>query len=145
MNLTTNFTLEELVASQEAARKGIDNTPPPEVIERLKVLCAGLEQIRTLLRCPIHVSSGYRSPEVNAAVGGAVNSQHMRGEAADILVPLYGRPADVCFAIAGSDIAFDQLILEFNSWAHVSFVPYGPRRSILTTRSGGGYIEGLHP
>ena len=141
MNLSEHFSLTEMVASETASRRGIYNDPPTALVDSLRVLCAGLEKIRTLLgNQPIHVLSGYRSPELNAAIGGAFDSQHMRGEAADIICPDYGAPRQVSLAIANSDIAFDQLIFEYQH-VHVSFIR-PPRRDILTYQ-GGAYVPGI--
>lgn len=133
MNLTTHFTLDELTASQTAARLGMDNTPPPAVVEALRRTAHGLEMVRTLIQSPIIVSSGYRAPLVNKAVGGAPNSQHQTGEAVDFIAPGYGSPADVVRAIVmrGHDIRFDQVIVEFGRWVHISFTAGAGRRQAL--------------
>ena len=71
MKLTEHFSLEEMIKSQTGARKGIDNTPPPEVIESLKALCENvLEKIRIHFGRPVTVNSGYRGPKLNKAIGG---------------------------------------------------------------------------
>lgn len=141
--LSENFTLEELTASDTAARRGIDNTPNSEQIEKLRYLAAGLELVRELVG-PLHVNSGYRSPKLNAAIGSKPTSQHLKCEAADV-TSLSGMPAyQLCEAVAASDIPFDQLIWEFGAWMHISFVSdRAPRGSILTidkqgTRGGLG-------
>ena len=120
MNLTKNFTLEELVFSQESKRKNIDNTPNYDQISCLRSLCINtLQPIRDELGIVI-VTSGYRSPEVNQAIGGVENSQHCLGQAGDIIVPNLSVYSLFNF-IKGSNIEYDQLIIEFNSWVHVSF------------------------
>ncbi|MGL4648755.1 MAG: D-Ala-D-Ala carboxypeptidase family metallohydrolase [Caldilineaceae bacterium] len=132
MHLSPHFTLEEMTFSQTAARRGIDNTPTPEALEALKLTAQGLEAVRIRLGgAPILVSSGYRSPELNAAIGGSRNSQHMRGEAADFTAPGFGTPRMIVDALADSGVAYDQLILEFGRWAHISFVKTGARRHAL--------------
>lgn len=141
MNLSPHFTLEELTISNVAARSGIDNAPSEEAITQLRILTAGLEEIRELLGRPVHISSGYRCPELNKAIGGAPNSQHMSGNAADFICPRFGRPVEICHRIVASAIEFDQLILEY-SWVHVSFVESQPRGSVLTFK-GGRYQEGI--
>ena len=146
MQLSDHFSLEELVASELAARQGIDNTPSVEVENNLRVLAAGLERVRVVLAgAPIHVNSGYRCAALNAAVGGAANSAHVRGLAADIVCPGFGSPLDVCRAIAASGVPTDQIIHEFGAWCHVAFAALGgvPRGEFLTIRHGTGYQAGL--
>lgn len=132
MNLTDHFTLEELTHSQTAARLGLDNEPPPDVVDALTRTAHGLEMVRVLLQAPILVSSGYRSPLVNRAVGGAANSQHILGEAADFTAPGFGDPTEIVRAIMRSTrpIPYDQLIVEFGRWVHISF-SRSPRHQAL--------------
>lgn len=141
MNLTQHFSLEELTISETAERAGIDNEPQSDVISQLRILCDGLERIRSVLGYPIHINSGYRCPELNKAIGGAANSQHVTGNAADLICPAFGSPVAICRVIINSDIPFDQIIKEF-SWVHVSFVEHQPRGSILTF-NGKQYVEGI--
>jgi zinc D-Ala-D-Ala carboxypeptidase len=137
MKLSTHFALAEFTTSQTAARRGIDNTPPPEVIAALHRTALGLEMVRALIQCPIHINSGYRSPALNKAIGGARNSQHTRGEAADIVAPGFGTPAELVKAIiAHPEIAFDQCILEFDSWCHISFTANPRRQALVIDRAG---------
>ena len=141
--LTPHFTLEELVFSQTAARLGIDNTPPQAVVENLKVLASGLEQVRELLGCPVNINSGYRSEELNAKIGGVKQSAHTQGFAADFVANEFGTPKQICKAIAASGIQFDQLIQE-GTWVHISFAP-AMRRQLLTASFSGGkasYLQG---
>lgn len=149
MQLTDHFSLEELMASDSAARAGIDNSPPSSLMENMQTLAEGLEQVRTALGgLPIHVNSGYRCPALNARVGGAPDSRHMLGLAADILCPEFGPPLTVCKAVAQSGIAFDQIIHEFGRWCHVSFTPAGAAAEghLLTIASASqGYQPGLNP
>ena len=113
MKLTEHFSLEEMIKSQTGARKGIDNTPPPEVIESLKALCENvLEKIRIHFGRPVTVNSGYRGPKLNKATGGAKSSQHMTGQAADIEIA--GISNKVLFCWIRDNLNFDQLILEFH-------------------------------
>lgn len=130
-HLSPHFTLAELTLSDTAARLGLDNAPPPDVMAALARTAQGLEAVRIRLGgAPIQVLSGYRSPEVNAAVGGQRNSQHMRGEAADIVAPRFGDPMSLAVALRDSGIEYDQLILEFGRWVHVSFAAH-PRHHVL--------------
>ena len=148
MNLSNHFTLAEFTTSQTAARLGLDNTPPEDVIEALKRTATGLEMVRTLLQAPIHINSGFRCAALNAAVGGARNSMHMRGLAADILCPQFGTPLEVCRAIVAAKVQTDQVIHEFGKWCHVSFAAPGakPRGELLTIASAlRGYETGLNP
>lgn len=124
MNLTPNFTLAELTVSETAVRHGLDNTPSAEHLANLERLARFLEEVRKILGKPIMINSAYRGPEVNAKVGGSRNSQHMVGCAADIRVPGM-TPDQVCRAIIASDLQYDQLIREFDSWTHIS-IPNEP-------------------
>ncbi len=125
MQLSENFTLDELTASQTAARNGWDNTPNASEMENLKRLAQLLEQVRKTLGKPVLINSGYRSKRVNDAVGSRDSSQHRIGCAADIRVSGMN-PDEVCRAIIASDIQFDQLIREFwdkekgGGWTHIS-------------------------
>jgi zinc D-Ala-D-Ala carboxypeptidase len=120
MNLSPHFTLEELTASETAARNGLDNTPGPIAYQNLVRLANFLEQVKKILGGkPIMINSAYRGPEVNAHVGGSKNSQHMVGCAADIKVPGM-TPNEICKAIIASELQYDQLIREFDSWTHIS-------------------------
>ena len=145
MKLSEHFTLEELTASDTAARLGIDNTPPVYVIENLKRLCALLEDVRHAVGKPIRISSGYRCLKVNHAVGSRDTSQHLQGCAADIKVQ--GVTVDELMkVIIGAGVKFDQLIREFDSWVHIS-VPNTPadkpRHSMLIIdRAGTRPYEG---
>lgn len=142
--LTDHFSLEELTFSSTAQRMGIDNTPTPDIVERLRFTAAGLEKIRALLGQPMRIDSGYRCPRLNGAVGGVGHSAHMDGDAADFVCPAFGTPLEVARAIAASPIQFDQLIQE-GTWVHVSFAP-AMRRQVLTASfgpTGASYRSGL--
>ena len=127
MNLTANFTLEELTHSEVAERKGWDNTAPAPVVTNLIRLANMLEEVRSLLGKPLLINSGYRSKLVNDAVGSKDTSQHRLGCAADVKVGGM-TPDQVVQSILNSDIQFDQLIREFDSWTHIS-VPNNPNES----------------
>lgn len=124
------FTLAELTRSATAKQLNLDNAPTPEVVASLQALVTHvLDPLRQLCGQPIYVSSGYRSPELNAAVRGATNSQHMKGEAADITTGT--RDGDrrlLGIALKEADtLKFDQLIAERcdrngrPKWLHISF------------------------
>ncbi|MET3132852.1 zinc D-Ala-D-Ala carboxypeptidase [Oxalobacteraceae bacterium GrIS 1.11] len=136
MQLTANFSLAEMTASQTATRQGIVNTPSQDVIDNLGRVAAVLEQIRALVGAPIHVSSGYRAPALNRAVGGAANSAHVLGLAADITVPSM-TPQQLAKAIKAGGIEFDQLIYE-GTWVHVGLATGAPRNQVLTATFTGG-------
>lgn len=133
MNLSPNFTLEELTASEVAQRKGLDNTPNATEVANLVRTAELLEQVRALLGKPILVNSAFRSKPVNDAVGSKDSSQHRIGCAADIRVPGM-TPKEVVRACIDGGIPFDQIIEEFGSWTHIS-VPntkeQQPRRQAL--------------
>ena len=149
MQLTEHFSLEVLIASETAARAGIDNTPPDAIIVNLRALAEGLELVRKALNGkPVHVSSGYRCERLNVAIGGSRKSMHMQGLAADILCPAFGPPLEVCRAISAAGIETDQIIHEFGRWCHVAFAARDarPRRELLTIASlVRGYEHGLNP
>lgn len=148
MQLTKHFSLEELIVSQTAVRMGIDNTPAPSLMPHLHALAEGLEAVREILGHPIHVTSGYRCAKLNTIVGGAADSRHMVGLAADILCPAYGLPLPVCVAIADGISNVDQVIHEFGRWCHVAFPAPGMtgRRQLLTiSPSERRYLDGLLP
>ncbi len=137
MNLTPHFTLEEMTFSQTAARNGFDNTPPAKVIENLKRTAQGLEAARSLLNAnAIKVSSGYRCPALNAAVGSKPTSQHITGQAADFTCPTFGDPERVIRAILASGMEFDQVIHEFGSWVHISFADVNRKQALVIDHNG---------
>ena len=119
MKLSPNFSLEELTFSQVASRRGLDNTPSDKVKDNLERLAFFLEQVRKVFNKPFLISSGYRSREVNEAVGGSKTSQHCDGCAADFNVKGMS-PSAVVRAIVDANIPYDQVILEFDSWVHIS-------------------------
>ena len=133
MNLSEHFTLEELTHSDAAVRNGWNNNPDANEINNLTRLAELLEQVRKALGKPITINSGYRSKQVNDSVGSKDTSQHRIGCAADIRVSGM-TPNEVCQAIKASDIQFDQLIREFDSWTHISVPNHAgdaPRNQML--------------
>jgi len=143
MKLTTNFSLAELTASQTAARKGIPNNPTPGQIENLRKLCESvLQPIRNHYDAPVIVSSGFRSPELCVLIGSSIDSQHAKGQAADLQVS--GIDNEALATWIKNNLDFDQLILEFykkeegphSGWIHVSYVGKENRKqSLQATRS----------
>ena len=134
MMLSPHFALSEFLVSETACRQGIDNTPSPEIIENLRKTAALLEEVRTLLNSkPIIVTSGYRCPELNRAIGSSDTSAHCKGQAADFTCPGFGTPLQIAEAIyaANPPIEFDQLIHEYQSWVHIAWGDE-PRMMCLT-------------
>ena len=99
-DLTANFSLIEFTHSNTAKRRGIDNTPPPAVLVRLRHTAKMMEVVRSILGAPVMVSSGYRSPDLNVAVGGSRTSDHVTGNAVDFVCPRFGSPFEVCQELA---------------------------------------------
>lgn len=134
MNLSKSFSLEELAHSDAAARNGWDNTPGENEKANLTRLAALLEQVKTAVgNKPVMINSAFRSKQVNDAVGSKDTSQHRIGCAADLRVPGM-TPREVVLACIGAGLPFDQIILEFDAWTHIS-VPneagHAPRGSRL--------------
>ena len=136
MNLTRNFSLQELIKSDTAIRRGIDNNPNADQIEKLKRLCENvLQPVRDHFG-RVKVTSGFRSPELCVAIGSSVNSQHAKAEAADfeVIGVDNAEVADWVYA----NCRPDQLILEFytpgepqSGWIHASWVEFNPRAQYL--------------
>ena len=117
-----NFSMDELTHSDTAARHGIDNTPNEDEKDNLYKLAMELENVRKLLNNkPIYVSSGYRCLALNELLGSKRTSAHIRGLAVDFTCRQFGTPNEIVFALINSDIPYDQVILEFNQWVHLSF------------------------
>jgi zinc D-Ala-D-Ala carboxypeptidase len=139
-HLSKNFTLEEFTDSQTAARKHINNAPPAQELVNLKRTAEVMEKVRTLLGDkPILVSSGYRSPAVNAAVGGSKSSAHMSGLAVDFSCPGFGTPKHICKTLEPhmKALGVDQLIHEYNQWIHLGLSAGAPRHMALTIDNRG--------
>jgi hypothetical protein len=136
MNLSQNFSLQELIKSDTAIRKGIDNNPNSDQVEKLKALCENvLQPVRDHFG-RVKVTSGYRSEELCEAIGSSKKSQHAKAEAVDF----------ECIGVDNAEVAdwvnmnceTDQLILEFytpgepnSGWIHASWIPYQPRRQFM--------------
>lgn len=149
MHLSPNFTLAEMTRSSTASRRGIDNMPPPMIIERMQQLCEHvLEPVRSHYKRPVIVTSGYRSPALNSAIGGSGTSQHSQGEAADFTVHGLSN-IEVCRWMEKT-LTYDQLIYEFgeDGWIHASWSARRLRNEELTARRVGArtvYLRGLLP
>lgn len=148
--LSEHFTLGELIKSGTADRKGMDNTPSDHLIPKLRRLCNEiLEPIRANYGKPFRPNSGYRSVELNEAIGGASTSQHCLAEAVDIEIPGLSN-YDLALWIT-NNLEFDQVILECyrlgepsSGWVHISLKEKGEvNRSIALTYSNRVYTEGL--
>ena len=143
MNLSRNFTLSELIKSDTAIRKGINNNPNAEQIEKLKDLCENILQPVRDHFGRVKVTSGYRSPELCVAIGSSINSQHAKAEAVDFEV-IGVDNAELADWIH-RELEWDQLILEFytpgepnSGWIHCSWIPEGRRASFLHAFKEGG-------
>lgn len=124
--LSEHFTYEELTRSDAAARLGVENTPNESEIENLKRLAELLEEVKKAVGGKaVMINSGFRSKPVNDAVGSKDTSQHRLGCAADLRVPGM-KPREVVEACIAAQVPFDQIILEFDSWTHIS-VPNTPQ------------------
>ena len=145
MVISEHLTLAELIRSESAKRNGISNMPPPEHIANLKLLAEHIfEPIRANFRCPILISSGYRSKELNAVIGGANTSQHSFGQAIDIDMDdtTYGVSNAEVFQFIKDKLPFDQLIWEFGNilnpaWVHVSYSDRHRRQILKATKTNG--------
>ena len=136
MQLTRNFSLQELTKSDTAIRKGIDNEPNADQVDKLKALCENILQPVRDHFGRVKITSGYRSPELCAAIGSSLNSQHAKAEAADF--ECVGVDNAELFDWIKSNLQPDQLILEFytpgepnSGWIHCSWIPNQPRASYL--------------
>ena len=133
LKLSENFYLKEFVISQVAERHGYRNEPNEKQIENLKLLCMNvLQPLREIIGVPIFINSGFRSFDVNAAVGGKFNSQHLEGKAADFIIPSMNL-VDV-FNIILQKLSFDQLIYEFGKWIHISWNSDKNRNEVLLSK-----------
>lgn len=136
--LSPHFSLGELIYSSKAVELGIDNTPPPEVLDRLIIVCCRiLEPVREHYGVSFSPNSGYRCHDLNKAIGGSENSQHMIGQAVDFEVPGVSN-YDLALWIS-KNLEFDQLILErytpgnaSSGWVHCSIISGQNRRMVMT-------------
>ena len=131
--ITKNFTLQELVASDTATRMGIDNSPDEEVEKKLRLLATTiLQPLRDKYGKPITVTSGYRCTALNKAVGGVATSQHLKGEAADLVTDdvkaLFNLAKQM---VEDGQIEVGQLIDEYGRWVHISLPSNKHKNQIL--------------
>ena len=148
MRLSKNFTLEEFLVSQTAARHGINMIPPDEVVDNLQRLVTGCLQPLRDEAGPIFISSGYRPLELNTRIGGSKTSRHVTGEAADLKV-INQTSFDTAELIVAMDLPFDQVILEFNRWVHLGVADILRGEQLTAHKQDGktryvvGIVEGL--
>jgi len=135
MQLSKNLTLRECTKSTTASRLGINNTPDDWTTENLRAIAECVFQpLRDAFGCPIYVSSGYRSDELNRAIGGSPRSQHVQGRALDLDADVFGRCTNSqIFNWIRENLEFDQMVWEFGDsdnpdWVHVSYVRDGVNR-----------------
>jgi len=149
MKLSKNLSLGEVIKSITAKRLGIDNTPDDWTTENLRQVALNVFQpLRDAFGCPIFVSSGYRSADLNRAIGGSNRSQHVEGRALDLDADVFGRCTNAqIFNWIKENVEFDQLIWEFGDednpdWVHVSFVYDGAnrRRCLKAVRDDQGKV-----
>lgn len=149
MKLSKNLSLGEVIKSTTAKRLGIDNTPDDWTTENLRQVALNVFQpLRDAFGCPIFVSSGYRSADLNRAIGGSNRSQHVEGRALDLDADVFGRCTNAqIFNWIKENVEFDQLIWEFGDednpdWVHVSFVYDGVnrRRCLKAVRDDKGQV-----
>jgi hypothetical protein len=147
MQISKHLSLAEVSRSETAKRKGINNTPSGEHLANFKLLAENIfEPIREHFGVPINISSGYRSKELNSAIGGSLTSQHCQGEAIDIDMDgsTNGVTNKMVFDYIKDNLNFDQLIYEFGTdknpdWVHVSYESSGKqRKQILKAVKSGG-------
>jgi putative chitinase len=137
LQLSPHFSLAELIVTNTK----LENVPSKETIEVLKTTALYMEKVREILgNVAITINSGYRSPDVNRAVGGSSNSAHTYGYALDFTA--YGHtPLTIANTLAKSNLKFDQLIYE-KTWVHISFDPR-MRGELLTLKGKGKYVKGI--
>lgn len=153
MQVTENFSMAELLHSNTAVRLGLSNQPTQKTRRNIIEACTQLYQpMREVLGKSVLISSGYRSPAVNKAVGGSATSAHMNGYAIDFISPKYGTPYQIAKYLSTElkkrGIKFDQIILEFNSWVHIGFktTSGAQRGQLLTAKKINGktqYLAGI--
>ena len=137
MKLSNHLDLSEVTRSDSAKRNGISNMPTPEHIENFKELAEKIfEPIREHFKVPIRISSGYRSKELNAKVGGSNTSDHCFGRAIDIDQDGTSITNKQVFDFIKDNLDYKQLIFEFGTdenpaWVHVSYDPKNLKKEVL--------------
>jgi hypothetical protein len=144
--LSPHFSYDEAIRSATATAHGIDNTPPADVLANMTAAAEMLETVRSYLAQPMNIDSWFRCDALNIAVGGAGHSAHESGWAIDFVCPAFGDPEAIVKFLISTGIKFDQLIVENNSWVHISFAP-AMRQMVLTAHFAAGqpasYTQGV--
>lgn len=143
-SLSPNFHFSEAIATMH---REIDNTPPTSLLPNLVATSRNMERVRSILgNDTILVSSWYRCPELNVAVGGSKTSDHMQGTAVDFTCPKFGSPLQICkYLVEHPSLGFKQLIYE-HTWVHISWdaIPNAnPKLEVLTLLNTGKYATGI--
>jgi zinc D-Ala-D-Ala carboxypeptidase len=142
--LSAHLTVAEFTDSDMAARLGIDNSLPDELVGAAQATGTMLERVRAVLGSPILVSSGYRCMALNTAIGSGPGSDHPKAEALDFRSPDFGTPLAICQALEPrlEELGIGQIIFE-HTWVHISTrAPANPVNAVLTS-AGAGYVEGI--
>ena len=144
MNLSEHLTLAEFTRSDTATRLGIDNNLPLQLMDAAKATAAMLERVRAVLDVPILVSSGYRCPALNAAIGSGPGSDHLKAAALDFRAPGFGSPLEICKALQPrmQALGIGQMIFE-HTWVHISTRPPASPVNAVLTLAGAGYVPGI--
>ena len=147
MRLSKNFVLSEIIRSNTAKRRGISNEPEKEHLDNLQTIITKLIQPMRDAIGPIRISSGYRSPKLNRAIGGSSRSQHCKGQALDVQFWDSGQMNNKAIYnwILQSGLEFDQMINEFDfSWIHISFNANKNRKHVLEAYKNDGKTAYKH-
>ena len=145
MNISEHFTLQEFTASDTAERRGFDNGLPIELLKNARQTAEMMEKIRSHLGgVPVIITSGYRCPDLNRAVGSSGTSDHLQANACDFRAPAFGTPLDICKALVPhmSLLGIGQIIYEF-TWVHVSTKTPEKAVNRVLTVNGKGYVPGI--
>ncbi|MBQ9150410.1 peptidase M15 [bacterium] len=127
-----NFSISELINSDTAQKNNINNMPDVNSLDNiLNLIVCCLQPIRDLIKKPMIITSGFRSKKLNQLVGGATNSHHLIGCAADFIINGM-KPNEIIKIVSSSDIKFNQLINEYDKWVHISYIKNNYKNQILT-------------
>lgn len=143
MNISARFKVEDAINSHTATYLGIDNTPNDEQMKNICQAAEWLERVRFYLKFDLAINSWFRSPDLNKVLGGSPNSAHLHGWAIDFTCPRFGNPYKVALAMQLSLIAYDQLILEFGEWVHISFDPQKRKQDLTINNPEKKYRRGI--